>query len=92
MRFLYLEPANDWTGQTVEERLRFCAETLYTHHLINPRRLNQILTGIGRRTDRQREIRMRNRTDQSNCKLCDNTGYVDYAGFALDVCKHGAEV
>jgi hypothetical protein len=60
MRFLYLEPANDWTGQTVEERLRFCAETLYTHHLINPRHFNQITSGIYLRADRQRDMRARN--------------------------------
>ncbi|EIZ77576.1 hypothetical protein WSK_3959 [Novosphingobium sp. Rr 2-17] len=61
MRFLYLEPAHDWTDQTVEERLRLCAETLFTHQHINSRRFNQITTGIGQRADRQRAIRSRNR-------------------------------
>lgn len=63
MRFLYLEPAKDWTGDTVEERLRICAETLYAHQLINARRLNQITTGISQRADRQRDLRTRNRID-----------------------------
>lgn len=61
MRFLYLEPANDWTGQTVEERLRLCAETLYAHQLINARRFNQVTSGVSLRADRQRELRTRNR-------------------------------
>lgn len=61
MRFLYLEPANDWTDQTVEERLRLCAETLYAHQLINDRRFNQVTSGISLRADRQRELRARNR-------------------------------
>lgn len=63
MRYLYLEPAKDWTGDTVEERLRICAETLYAHPLINARRLNQITTGISQRADRQRDLRTRNRID-----------------------------
>lgn len=63
MRFLYLEPANDWMGKTVEERLRICAETLFAHHLINDRRFNQIVTGISQRANRQRELRTRNRID-----------------------------
>jgi hypothetical protein len=61
MRFLYLEPANDWIGQTVEERLRLCAETLYAHQLINARRFNQITSGVSLRADRQRDLRTRNR-------------------------------
>lgn len=61
MRFLYLEPANDWTGQTVEERLRLCAETLYAHQLIKPRHFNQATSGITERADRQRDLRNRNR-------------------------------
>lgn len=61
MRFLYLEPANDWNGQTVEERLRLCAETLYAHQLINARRFNQITSGVSLRADRQRDLRTRNR-------------------------------
>ncbi|HUD30720.1 MAG TPA: hypothetical protein VMQ93_17780 [Novosphingobium sp.] len=63
MRFLYLEPANDWTGQTVEERLRLCAETLYAHQLLNARRFNQVTSGITLRADRQRDLRARNRTN-----------------------------
>lgn len=89
MRFLYLEPANDWTGDTVEERLRICAETLFTHHLINDRRFNQILTGITHRADRQRDLQMRNRRAVRHCARCDNTGYVDHAGVAMDPCNHG---
>ncbi|MFC0206404.1 hypothetical protein [Novosphingobium soli] len=61
MRFLYLEPATDWTDQTVEERLRLCAETLHAHQLMKPRHFNQAITGIGRRADRQRALRSRNR-------------------------------
>ncbi|PNU04288.1 hypothetical protein [Novosphingobium guangzhouense] len=61
MRFLYLEPANDWTDDTVEERLRVCAEALYAHQLINDRRFNEITTGITKRADRQRDLRARNR-------------------------------
>ncbi|MEE4451489.1 hypothetical protein [Novosphingobium resinovorum] len=61
MRFLYLEPAKDWTDQTVEERMRLCAEALYAHQLINPRHFNQITSGISLRADRQRDLRTRNR-------------------------------
>lgn len=61
MRFLLLEPAVDWTGQTVEERLRLCAETLLAHHKIKPRHYNQITSGITASGDRQRDIRARNR-------------------------------
>lgn len=90
MRFLYLEPANDWTDQTVEERLRTCAEALYSHQLINPRRFNQITTGISQRADRQRDLRARNRRPVVRCALCDDTGYLDHAGVAIDPCNHGA--
>jgi hypothetical protein len=63
MRFLYLEPANGWCDQTVEERMRLCAEALYAHQLINPRHFNQITTGISQRADRQRDLQTRNRID-----------------------------
>lgn len=88
MIFLFLEPANDWTGETVEERLRACAETLFAHHLINARRLNHIVTGITRQADRQRNLRARNRRPHKKCSRCDGTGYVDHAGFAQDPCDH----
>lgn len=63
MRFLYLEPANDWTGQTVEERLHMCAETLYAHQLLNARRFNQVTSGVRLRAERQRDLRARNCTN-----------------------------
>jgi hypothetical protein len=74
MRFLYLEPAHDWTGDTVEERLRICAETLFAHHLINDRRFNQITTGITQRADRQRGLRLRNRRAVNESGRFDGTG------------------
>lgn len=61
MKLIYLEPANDWTDQSVEDRLILCAETLFAHQLINGRRFNQVTTGIRQRADRQRDIRTRNR-------------------------------
>ncbi|WP_374414232.1 hypothetical protein [Novosphingobium colocasiae] len=61
MRFVYLEPAHDWTDQTVEERMRLCAEALHAQQLISPRQFNQITTGITQRADRQRDLRSRNR-------------------------------
>jgi hypothetical protein len=68
MRYLYLEPAKDWTDQTVEERMRLCAEALYAHQLINPRHFNQITTGISQRADRQRDLRRRNRVSAAVCE------------------------
>lgn len=88
MRFLYLEPAKDWTDQTVEERMRLCAEALYAHQLINPRHFNQITSGISQRADRQRDLRSRNRRRTFECRRCDDTGYVDHAGFAQEPCDH----
>ena len=73
MRFLYLEPAKDWSDQTVEERMRLCAEALYAHQLINPRQFNQITTGISDRAYRQRDLRTRNRRAVEKCGRCDDT-------------------
>jgi len=50
-----LELATDWTGQTYEERLRLCAETLFAHHLINPRTFGTALNQIRARAEIQRE-------------------------------------
>lgn len=63
MRFLYLEPATDWTDQIVEERLRMCAETLFIHDLINDRTYRQTTTKIRDRADTQRERRVRTAAD-----------------------------
>ncbi|AXB75446.1 hypothetical protein [Novosphingobium sp. P6W] len=88
MRFLYLELANDWSDQTVEERMRLCAEALYAHKLIKPRYFTQITARISQRAHRQRDVRARNRTRLLGCKRCDDTGYLDHAGFAQDPCDH----
>jgi len=49
------EPATDWTGQTYEERLRLCAETLFIHGLINDSSYNHTTARIRARADLQRE-------------------------------------
>ena len=65
MRFLYLEPATDWTDQTVEERLILCAETLFIHGLINDRTYHHTTTNIRAQAERQRGLRVRNRTKET---------------------------
>lgn len=71
MRMLYLEPATDWTNQTVEERLRLCAETLYVHHLINDRWFNEVTSGISMHADRQRDLRSRNQVPPPMLHPCE---------------------
>lgn len=43
--------ATDWTGQTYEERLRACAETLFVHHLIDEPVFARVTAQIAARAD-----------------------------------------
>ncbi|WP_159977831.1 MULTISPECIES: hypothetical protein [unclassified Novosphingobium] len=88
MRFLYLEPAKDWIDQSVAERMRLCAEALYAHHLISLRHFNRITSSISQTAARQLDLRSRNRRRTFECRRCDDTGYVDHAGFAQEPCDH----
>lgn len=53
------EPATDWTGQTYEERLILCAETLFVHGLIGAPAHAHITRRLRAGADRQREHRAR---------------------------------
>ncbi|SFG09195.1 hypothetical protein SAMN05518801_10778 [Novosphingobium sp. CF614] len=48
------ELATDWTGQTYEERLRLCAETLFVHGLLKAGTYHQATAKIRAHADLQR--------------------------------------
>lgn len=56
MTISVLEPATDWTGQSYEERLRLCAETLFIHGLIKDRTYNHVTAQVRARAEIQREL------------------------------------
>ncbi|GGZ02422.1 hypothetical protein ACFSTD_09615 [Novosphingobium colocasiae] len=53
------ELATDWTGQTYEERLHLCAETLFFHGLLKDRTYHHATAQIRARADIQRNHRAR---------------------------------
>jgi len=56
---LILELATDWTGQTNEERLILCAETLFIHGKIGAPAHQHIISSTRTDAETQREIRAR---------------------------------
>lgn len=57
------ELATDWTGQTYEERLRLCAETLFIHGLIKSGTYHHATAQIRARAEIQRERRASESTE-----------------------------
>lgn len=61
MTALLLEPTTDWTGQTYEERLLLCAETLFFHGLIKDRTYHHATAQLRARAAIQRDRQVRDR-------------------------------
>lgn len=58
MQIGLLKPAQDWKGQSLEERLTCCAEALFVHDLIEPRQRAQILDKLRQRAELARRARI----------------------------------
>lgn len=55
MQISLLKRAPDWRDQTLEDRLRICAEALCVHDLIDPRDRSRILEQIEQRAELARQ-------------------------------------
>lgn len=57
MQISLLKPAPAWRDQTLEERLRLCAEALCVHDLIEPKERSRILAELEARAELARRAR-----------------------------------